>query len=186
MNDKQIRPLLLELLRSRDPLAAIFEELPICRGDGRADVVSVNGAMYGYEIKGSNDTTRRLSKQIVDYERVFDYCVIVATQNHLDRAREIVPLYWGIVVVHETNFGPTMKQVRAAKRNRHTDPEAIMRLMWRREAVKSLRRCGISIESTALISHVWDVMVKAVSPKTIADEVRTALKARGGYGFPVM
>lgn len=187
MNDRQIRPALIQSIRSRDPSVAIFEELPIYRGEGRADVAAVNGAMYGYEIKGSTDTTARLEKQVGDYERIFDYCFVVVAENHLKKVRDIIPRNWGVMVAREDSPERiSIEQVRQATRNRHTDPEAVFRLMWRQEAIRALRNCGCPVGSNTLISSVWDIIAKTMPPKTIASAVREALKARGGCVYPAL
>lgn len=180
MNDAEIRPVLLKTLREKDPHVVIFEEFPLCRGLGRADVAAVNGAMCGYEIKGSGDSTRRLPKQVGDYERVFDFCAVVVTPNHLKSIRKIIPQRWGIAVVCDADTEPTIKQIRQAKRNSHTDATAIMRLLWRREAARALKKYGVSISPQALISQIWDTMTESMTHDIIAAEVRTALKARVG------
>jgi len=185
MNDPQIRSALIADLRAADPDIAVFEEMPLCRGDGRADIAVVNGAICGYEIKGSGDSPRRLPKQVADYDLIFDYCTIVTTINHLKRVREIVPPHWGIAVASEVYTGIIIKHKRQAKRNRKRNPSAIMRLLWKREATKMLKNCGIPTPSGTLIADIWDAIIANVPPKVIANEVRLALKARGGSACPV-
>jgi hypothetical protein len=180
MNDKDIRLALVAHVASADHDTVVFEELPLCRGIGRADVAAVNGALWGYEIKGSGDSVRRLPKQVDDYEHIFDYCVVAVAPNHLRAAREIVPAHWGIILAHETDTGLTLKPIRKPHRNHRVDPQALIRLMWRREAFKALRNHGVKLDQHTLVSTIWDVMIAKLSRRLIAAEVRAALKARAG------
>jgi len=180
MNDKAIRSALIARVVATDHDTVVFEELPLCRGIGRADVAAVNGALWGYEIKGKGDSVRRLSKQVGDYQHIFDYCVVAVAPNHLAAARDIVPAHWGIIVACDTGGGIVLRQVRKARRNRAVDTEALIRLMWRQEAFKVLLAHGIRLGRNTLVSTIWDVMIKQLPPRVIADEVRAALKARAG------
>jgi hypothetical protein len=50
----------------------IIDELGLCRGTVRVDIAVVNGVLKGYEIKGDQDTLRRLASQAATYNRIFD------------------------------------------------------------------------------------------------------------------
>src|SRR5437773_2095115 len=80
MLDGDIRKALVERLNREDPSAAIFHELPLLRGKGRADIAAVNGVLAGYEIKSERDTLRRIVAQRNHYDSVFDVVVIVVAR----------------------------------------------------------------------------------------------------------
>ena len=103
MGDIDIRMAIVNQIRAADPTTAIFEELPLARGEGCADIAAVNGALWGYELKSSRDSTARLRGQVRNYDRIFDYCLVVTACNHLRNVRKIVPPYWGILVASSTD-----------------------------------------------------------------------------------
>lgn len=178
MNDKLIRSALLQHLSATDPSAVIYHELPLSRGEGRADCAAVNGSLTGFEIKSEKDSLSRLGKQVRDYGQVFDYCYIVVAKKHVSNARQIVPKNWGIIVA-EYRDDVVLSVRRKARRNSHTCHTALTRLLWRREASSALRRNGIACKPNALIEEVWESFRK-LPRNVIACEVRHALKARGG------
>jgi hypothetical protein len=182
MNDKAIRSALIARVAAADHDTVIFEELPLCRGIGRADVAAVNGALWGYEIKGKGDSVRRLSKQVDDYQHIFDYCVVAVAPNHLAAARRIVPAHWGIIVACEADGVIVLRQVRKARRNRAVNTEALIRLMWKQEALTALKNHGILLNHRSFVCTIWDTIAAQLRPAEIATEVRIALKARGGFG----
>ena len=49
-----------------------------------ADLVYLkDGKIYAVEIKAKNDNLLKLESQVANYRAVFDYVVIVATENHI-------------------------------------------------------------------------------------------------------
>src|SRR5438128_554184 len=121
-NASEIRVALRESERAHDPTAAMFDEMPLRRGDGRADLAVVNGALSGFEIKSGKDSLARLAHQIPLYEAIFDYCHVVVTERHLDAARSSAPSAWGIRLVERLDASvPRFHTIREAWPNRGTD-----------------------------------------------------------------
>jgi hypothetical protein len=67
--DPEIRRALLAYLSSRTPtpVPAVIEELGLCQGQVRADVVVVGNVLYAYEIKSDRDNLSRLARQAEIY-----------------------------------------------------------------------------------------------------------------------
>jgi hypothetical protein len=176
MLDKDIRGSLRQYLANVDPAAVVLEELPLCRS-GRADCAAVNGDMRGFEIKSDHDSLRRLPEQVPRYQAVFDYCTVVIAARHMKHIRHAVPEEWGILVME---YGPgesALQHVRKPRRNRKTDIEALIGLMWKMEAVSALRNQGIRINPSRPVRDVWSALQRL--PKdVVAQEARGALKSR--------
>jgi len=86
----------LFLKQSDEADTVVIEELGLCRGQVRVDVVVVNGLLHGYEIKSDRDTLRRLGVQVKVYGKVFDQATLVVGDRHLAEALNIVPAWWGV------------------------------------------------------------------------------------------
>lgn len=159
----------------------ILHELPLRRGEHKADVAYVNGVLAGYEIKSERDSLARLPAQVDGYESVFDYSTVVVATRHLKATREVVPKRWGIMVVEMSRNGLTFREVRRPKRNQRLDRRAVVRLLWKEECIAALKSQGISVGRGALVSEIWP-KAEALPVRTLCDCVRAALKARSTVG----
>jgi hypothetical protein len=174
--DRDIRPALLRAVRASHPGAALFEEFPVCR-EGRADLVAVNAALWGYEIKSERDTLNRLPLQIERYECIFDYCTVVAAERHLRYAEQIIPPHWGITAVHGSIGDCSTDEIRTPRRNPNRRIQQIIRLLWKSEWMKVLRAHGVNVPRNAPVRLVWKMLGKLPAPD-IEESVRNALKYR--------
>lgn len=179
MYDKLIRESLIRQIAADDPGAVVFEELPLSRGDGRADCAAVNGHICGYEIKSDSDTLRRLSGQIEQYDRVFEFSTIVTTRRHLAGARKLIPKHWGIILAHDSDGAVQIKTVRSPKRNKTADPAAILKLLWRNEVVRIAKQNRVVMsDNRCLVATLWTDVLSQLPSQTVIDSVRDALKLR--------
>ena len=90
LKDKDIREPLFDFLEETFGKVRIIEEKQM--GRSRADIVMVlEGALAGIEIKSDADTYARLARQVVDYDRFFDYNFLVVGSSHALHAHEHVP-----------------------------------------------------------------------------------------------
>lgn len=80
--------------------------------NSRVDFLTLNGHTISYEIKSQIDNLNKLSKQIRDYEKVFEFNYIVIDKNHLKNAMDLIPQQYGIYV--RTN-GKLVKSKSAVK-----------------------------------------------------------------------
>lgn len=145
MNDIDIRKVLLATLQEKyklNPQVLIVEELGLCQGEVRLDiaVINVNGRVHGYEIKSERDTLKRLSRQQDIYSKIFDSLTLVASGNHLKKAKEIVPRWWGLSQADFSSGEVSIHQVRAAKKNKKPDPFSLVQLLWKTEALSLLKK----------------------------------------------
>lgn len=183
MLDRDIRPILLRAVREDHPGATLFEEFPVCR-KGRADVVAVNAALWGYEIKSERDTLNRLPMQIERYECICDFSTVVAAERHLKSVERLIPSHWGVVSVSGPADDCSLDEVRKPKRNPNRRIDQIIRLLWKAECVKILRSRGIAISRNSSVRTIWS-MLEELPIADLDDCIRVALKERHATGFVV-
>jgi hypothetical protein len=141
-NDLIIRSALkrdLERRHAQDKELRIIEELGVRHGTARIDVVVINGIMHGYEIKSDRDTLERLPEQMNEFNDVFDKLTLVVGKRHLYDAINLIPDWWGIMVVKiNANNKVIFHTIREAEDNQKQVGISIARLLWREEALQIL------------------------------------------------
>ena len=141
-NDLIIRSALkkkLERHHAQDKELRIIEELGVRHGTARIDVVVINGIMHGYEIKSDRDTLERLPEQMNEFNDVFDKLTLVVGKRHLYDAVNLIPDWWGIMVVKINAKNKVIfHTIREAEDNQKQVGISIARLLWREEALQIL------------------------------------------------
>ena len=159
----------------------LLEEIGICQGTGRIDMVVVNSNLEGFEIKSDRDSLRRLKCQVELYSKVLDRATIVVTERHLATSEEIVPNWWGILLFEDNGRRPRIKVIRNPKKNVSVDARALVELLWYDEAIAFLDERfvarGVRGKPRRL---VWDRVCEFFKTHEIAAKVRDQLKARNG------
>lgn len=180
--DRELRPAFRSWVSSvlgDEPEAVILEELGICRGLARVDLVVVNGRLEGYEIKSDRDSLRRLAGQVESYGKVLDRVSLVVGGRHLREAKRMVPRWWGIVRVETTGPSPQFVTIRRGGKNPRRDPRSLVELLWRDDAVAFLEQHGAARGIKGKPRRaVWDRICERFSEDEIALAVRRQLKAR--------
>jgi hypothetical protein len=177
--DPDVRLLLKEYLEEvhRGTETRLLEEVGLCQGDVRVDVVAVNGELSGFEIKSPSDTLARWPNQCRLYSKVVDRAWLVAPMKALDKAQ--APDWWGLIGVFELEDRLALRVVRDAQPNPKLDPKSIARLLWRDEALEVLRGAGRARGvMTKSRRHVWKRLVESVALDDLRASVRAALKRR--------
>lgn len=183
--DPDIRIALMRELRKRfsDPSRDLILQEFGCKG-ARIDVAVVNGFMYGFEIKSDSDSLDRLDRQVGQYSRIFDFITLICGQKLISAAREVVPKWWGLQRAQFKNGGVVIQELRAARPNPNQNPFAVAKMLWKTEALAVLRRFGHrGITSRCTADEVWNAVAAHVPIAQLTNEVRQAIKARGGSGF---
>lgn len=188
LTDSELRPALRSWVAASldgNPDTLILEELGICRGQARVDLVVVNGMLQGYEIKSDRDSLRRLAGQVECYSRVLDRVTLVVGERHLREAQEMVPRWWGILRVRTNGPSPRFTTVRKGGKNPGPDPRSLVELLWRDDAVAFLEQRGAArgIRSKPR-SAAWDRICEQFGVDEIAVAVRAQLKARTAQPVP--
>ena len=163
----------------------VIEELGVCRGQVRIDLAVVNGLFHGYEIKSDRDSLRRLDGQFDLYSKVLDRATIVVGDRHLTETSNIVPRWWGVLLVESGLKGPRFKTVRRGRNNPRRDPRSLVELLWLDDAIALLTRRDVARGVRGKPRRmVWDRVCEHFGVHEIAASVRAQLKARAARQVP--
>lgn len=167
---------------SEDSNTIIVNEFGISHGIRRIDLAVVNGVMRGYEIKSEKDKLDRLPSQSASFSSVFDFLTLVVSTNHLTKAVELLPQWWGITEALWDQDRIILMERREAQFNPATDPRLLVALLWREEALQALSVRGLDKGlRTAPRTRMWQVLLDAVPKAELQAIVRTSICARKGH-----
>lgn len=186
MRDRIVRQAFHEtILKSahEDAETFVVDELGLKNGEIRADIAVLNGKLIGYEIKTEKDTLARLPSQIKAYNEVFDKVFIIVSSNHLNKACQFIPDWWGIYTIVPTeNAGYVFPCIRQAKINRNQDSFSIAQLLWKSEALEVanilLSSC---LKSRVSKQEIYNVISTNCCSKKLSKIVVKYLKQRGNW-----
>jgi hypothetical protein len=165
------------LLTSTAGAQDAVEELWVPCSHERADLAVLGRTMDGFEIKTDRDTLRRLPRQIAAYGRLFDRCTVVIADKHCEKATELAPAWWGITAI-AVNGCVSFKTVRKPRQNPGPDPETLVRLLWRDEAMMALRELGAEPDPKAHRASLWSELLATTTLSQLRRAVRGALIGR--------
>ena len=117
-----INQLLLKKYGTKNTIA--FNEFRI--GNSIVDFAMMNGESKAFEIKTQFDTSRRLSKQMGDYKKVFNKCYIVVASEDLGYYESIVEPTIGIIELFYDRGRIKLNEYRPAVKNSELDSEILM------------------------------------------------------------
>lgn len=183
MNDCDIRQLLhehLRILHAGEPDTLVMDEFGLLLGDARADLVAINGAFHGYEIKSNRDTLERLPHQRTAYGLCFDTVTLVVGSKHIKSARPAVPRWWGIIEAVESPQGPALIVRRLPKKNPTVNAESVAQLLWRDELSDVLASFGVD-PGKKTRQELWQALAALMPIQELCSCVRIKLKARGDW-----
>lgn len=185
MRDSDIRGALRGQLREihkHEEGTLIIDELGLCEGDARIDLAVVNGSLSGYEIKSELDTLQRLPHQADIYSRLLDQITVVSSCRHLEKAKSIVPDWWGLTEVFERDGTVEFSVVREPQNNPSVDVFSLVQLLWRDEALALLTELGVHKGVRSKSRHIiWQRLCEATTLSELSALVRQQLKARESW-----
>jgi hypothetical protein len=150
----------------------------------RTDVAVINGALHAFEIKSDSDTLDRLPSQVAAYQGVFQYVTLVCGERLLSHAREAIPKWWGIQKARCEDGVVVLLPIRTPKLNPKQDTLSLAQMLWKTEALRCLRKHGHKIvTSKNSADEVAQAVAENIPINILSDEVRQAIKVRGGSGF---
>ncbi|MDK1081190.1 MAG: sce7726 family protein [Anaerolineae bacterium] len=189
MNDPQIRNAFHKTVLKKHhskSTTLVVDELGLEHGKCRADIAIINGQLIGYEIKSDVDSLNRLSSQVNIYNAVFDKASLILTERHLDEAIYIIPDWWGIILVNETDKNILkFNQVRSPHKNTKFNNYSIVQLLWRAEAQEVL--IGLGTKGARLRekrSNLYRYIVDMIDSQELRFIVREYLKKRLNWRHP--
>ena len=175
--DKDIREPLFDWLEEQYARIRILEEKQI--GRSRADVVAVTEqGLIGIEIKSDADTYARLKRQVRDYDRFYDFNMVVAGTSHAAHIHEHVPDYWGIITVEPENGRTDFYQVRAPEQNPKVKTASKLSLLWRPELAAIQDRSGLPKYREKSKEFVQKKLLEKLSEDVLQSEIIHALFER--------
>lgn len=134
LGDQEIRELLIRhLSKASNKPKAILEELRVHNGNAIADVVSVHSYAHCYEIKSDKDSIERAKKQSQYYDLVFRRVTLVTTERHLEKAKQIIPTHWGIMVVKTFGDYMALSYIRGATNTPTFNKQTALLTLWKSE-----------------------------------------------------
>lgn len=132
LHDKDIREPLFEYLEELYGKIRIIEEKTM--GRSRADIVMVTtNSLFGIEIKSDADTYARLDRQVKDYDKYYDYNIVVVGSSHGMHIEEHVPKHWGIITVEMVEDSFDFYFLRKPVPNPKLNLKNKLRILWRPE-----------------------------------------------------
>ena len=185
MNDSDIRKTLKRELATEhagDPDTYFVDELGMTALAARIDFAVINGELIGFEIKSPRDTLTRLSHQAEMYAKVFDRVTVVSTEKHLRQIEEMVPEWFGLAEIVESNAVHSIRWIRAAALNDDHDPAALATLLWRSEALAALafHKLDRGVRNKPR-RQIWNRLASELSIDELAHTVRNCLKNRSDW-----
>lgn len=175
--DKDIREPLFDFLEASYGKIRILEEQMM--GRSRADIVMVvPDALYGIEIKSDADTYARLDRQVRDYDRYYDYNIVVVGTSHAAHIKEHVPEWWGIITVEQEEGKTDFYFLRRPLENPKLDLNCKIEILWRPELahIQELNRMHAYKQKSK--RFVADKIVETVAPEVLAVQVSDELFER--------
>lgn len=184
LKDPDIRKLLYASFVKRedfilDPTAIIVDELDVSSGSARVDIAVINGKLHGFEIKSERDNLERLPSQVEYYSSLFDTITLVLSENHLAKARPIIPKWWGIDCVMKKKTGVVLKSLRKPKVNSNVQAIELTRLLWKPELTDLLENYSITkgVKSKTRF-ELGKMAAENINKESISEYVRACLKSR--------
>jgi len=185
MRDFHIREAMLNKLRSAhqgEDDARIVQEMGVWAGTVRVDIAVLNGEMVGYELKSDSDTLARLPAQAGIYNLVFDRMTLVAGDKHFDKAKDLVPSWWGLVRAVERDGSITLQHRRKGRRNTRQDPYVVAELLRKDEAIFLLERFGLANGwRSKRAKQIHERLASELPFAVLRDSVRETLKSRPNW-----
>ncbi len=140
--ENTLKAKLVELFIKKNVTAA-FE---IKVNNSRVDFLTVNGESKSFEIKSELDNLTKLSKQVNDYEKVFDYNYIVIDEKHYTNALKLIPEHYGIMVLKDNS----LIERKASTLNSKLDCTAQLELFTKKEFSQFFKIKDISVEEVLI------------------------------------
>lgn len=183
MRDRDVRQALHQKVlmdHHGDSNTRVLDELGLRHGVCRVDIAVVNSYLHGYEIKSDADTLDRLPNQISIYSSILDRASLVVGKKHVEKAKAIIPEWWGIKIVTAGSRGAiNFETHRSVSMNPKIDPLALAELLWRPEAVSILKKLGAP---TAILrkprASLYQYLAEVLNLDELRRLIRQFLKAR--------
>lgn len=168
--DQDIREPLFDFLESEYGKIRILEEKTI--GKSRADAVMVSEqGLFGIEIKSDADSYARLGRQVKDYDRFYDFNIIVAGTRHAFHVHEHVPWWWGIITVELYDGKADFYYARRPEENPKRSLKDQLSILWRPELVQLQKTFGLPAYKEKSKMFVQTRVLEKIPPEDLRKEI---------------
>ncbi|TXN69272.1 sce7726 family protein [Methylobacterium sp. WL6] len=186
MRDRDVRKaalLWLEQAHVHEIDTLIVQEMGVWSGSVRIDIAVINGELQGFELKSARDNLDRLPTQVEIYSQVFDRITLVVAECHLQKAKSLLPAWWGISVAYEKTGGDLrLKTKIIARINPGIAPIQLARLLWKDEMISILDKHGFARGYRSKSSELLaERLISNLKLDSLRNEVCEALKRRQGW-----
>jgi hypothetical protein len=145
--DYNIREIFTKHHVKRYPKSRLLNEVRINNGLAIADLVSVGiNTSHCYEIKSDKDKISRIIEQSKSYDLVFNKISLITTSTHYKKAINIIPPYWGIIIVSNTPKNK-VNYYRKADISPLFSKQIALNTLWREELLKIVLKKNLSEKS---------------------------------------
>ncbi len=146
-------------------------------GTSRLDYARINGHSYAYEIKTELDSLEKLTKQIEDYSKVFEYVNVITHPCYFEKVKKLVPDYCGILT-----YNPQPNDCKFYARQKRTlnnsyNQKSQLSIMTLRELDSLLKKHGFKNEFTDRKSREETLLVQ-LSKEQINKDFKLIVKKR--------
>jgi hypothetical protein len=180
MHDKEIRKAFTDYLRQQLPSGSIIlHEVGLCEGASRIDLCVIGDDLEGFEIKSEYDSLVRLPSQMNFYNHVMDRISIVTSVSHIEKAKKVIPAWWGIYTAVSKEGTITITELSPPSANPNLDGYAIAQLLWKDEVISVLNHLGIFTGlQQRRRSNLWKSLSGMLSPDDLRTIVRSKMRQR--------
>lgn len=156
----------------------LIEEFWVPRSHERADLVVLGEHLAAFEIKTGRDTLRRLERQVGAYGRLFDTCALIVAERHSADALSMIPSWWGCAISVANQDSISFDWLRAGEPNPKSDPETVVRLLWRDEVQSALEALGSRPDASSGRASMWEELLGLTDPTSLRAIVLSLLRKR--------
>lgn len=182
MRDADVRAAVRRKLEAEhlgDPDTLIVDEMGVWSGTVRIDIAVINGEICGYELKSDRDTLTRLPLQADVYSRVFDKVTLVVGERHAQKARALIPKWWGVTLARVRGGELKLIDDRKPRSNPARDPYLVAELLTKEEAIAVLVEHGLADGwRSKKVREIHQRLATELPLATLSERVRTTLRAR--------
>jgi len=163
--DKDIREIFTIHHTKRYPKTTLLSEVRINNGLAIADLVSIGiKTTHCYEIKSDKDKITRVLEQSKSFDIVFNKISLITTLTQYKKALDIIPPYWGIIIVSNTPRNK-VHYCRKAVYSPNFSKQKALHTLWRDELLNIISMKNINQKSTnrSSRSKIIDILCNNLS-----------------------
>lgn len=181
-----VKARLPRLLRKQEK-AFLVEEMEVCSGRARIDLAVIGDQLIGIEIKGPDDSVYRLPEQVLAYSQCFDQVVLIVHESLADKARILIPDWWGLIAGGEADGRLRYRVERRPSANPSLNLEKVLSLLWREEIdAIFFDFFGFSSRSRATKKSIRAELLARIEPPVLHDASLRKLRERTDWrGVPI-